>query len=82
MPITTLLMRENKPVELRWGGWHVMCLQEAMIAEGEPEGAPRFFMGFPNNPANYVFKENHRFVDESDGEIFEIWPGDEYSAHG
>jgi hypothetical protein len=87
MPANTQIIRDGKPVLLRWGMWHVNCLYDAAALEDSrvvvklKDGRSEFFyMGFPNHPATYVFRKYHRFVDETDGEVFEIFPGDQYSA--
>lgn len=87
MPMNTSLERNGELVKLPhgWGGWHLAILAEAMIAEGMPttdqgDGSNYLWMGmFPNN-CSYTFKLIHRFVDESDGEILVIQPGDIYHA--
>ena len=78
MPICTELERNGELVTLPhgWGGWHVQVLREAMVAEGVPED--QFFAGFPQTP--YTFTKKWIYEDTSDGEIFEILPGDIYRA--
>lgn len=86
MPRTTQLVRSGEPVPLRWGWWHVAVLHDAMVKEleeaGEEISEDRFFFGLPNNPSTYVFRKDWTYQDESDGEIFPIMAGDEYSAWG
>ena len=82
MPIWTELERNGNPVPLRWGMWHVIKLYEAMYEEiGEEVNEDDYtFLMFPNQPGFHVFSQDHTFVDESDGEVFEIKRLDRYSA--
>lgn len=84
MPVSTQLIRNGEPVKLGWGWWHISVLADAMEKEGYPRVDPGngkyIFMGFPNN-GEYTFTEFHEYVDESDGEVFKIYPGDRYTAY-
>lgn len=88
MPAETQLVRDGKPVNLRWGWWHVDCLRTAVMNEDTRMAVPihdgrsqPFYMGLLNNPGTYKFRKDHTFIDETDGEVFEIKEGDEYSAY-
>lgn len=83
MAAHTTLKRGNRYLKLRWGWWHVECLWQAMVDEVGEEALvyPRTYMCFPNS-GPFTFSKEHRFVDDSDGEVFVIKPGDVYDAHG
>lgn len=66
----TQFVRDNKPVTLRWGYWHLGCFLEAMEMETGKKDSSFFEMN------GYEFKGSHEFVDDSDGEILSIIPGD------
>ena len=61
----------DAPRQLRWGGWHLSVLRAAIISEGGA-WAEAFDPG-------WTFRSEHRFVDESDGEVFELHPGDTFA---
>lgn len=87
MPANTQIVRNGEAISLRWGWWHIEKLYEAagnedsrVIVKRKDGESEMFHMMFPNHPSTFTFRKYHKFVDESDGEVFEIFPGDEYSA--
>lgn len=76
--IKTQFKKDNELVPLRWGWWHIAVFGEAIAKE---KGVT--VDDLPMNdyyPSNYVFKMEHIYEDESDGEILVINPGDEYNC--
>jgi hypothetical protein len=89
MPINTELIRDGQAVKMPhgWGMWHCYCLFDAASKEDsrvvvkKNDGSSEMFFGYwPNNPSSYTYKKHHRYIDETDGEVFDIFPGDIYSA--
>ena len=77
---TQLLDTQSELVPLRWGFWHIARLFDAMCIElgfeqDSPEADSLSFW-----PESFTFEQRHRFVDESDGEVFDIFPGYTYRA--
>jgi hypothetical protein len=78
MPLHTQIERDGQPLELRWGWWHVQCMQEAAILdvskdwgiEAPWEQTPLYLKGVQ------MLHNGVTFEDPSDGEILELKPGD------
>jgi len=66
MPLSTQIIRDGEPLELRWSLWHAACMHEAAKREGKDI----------NQLGTVVLEENHTFVDESDGEVLNLKKGD------
>ncbi len=69
MPLMVEIHRDGEARPLRWGWFHLEAIHQALEAEGETLDS-----------WDYAFKEQHRFHDTSDGEIFIIEPGDTVRA--
>ena len=73
MPMSTQFQRNDGTLEnLRWGWWHLGCFVEAYDVEN-----PDNKVGL-SEINGYVYTQEHKFVDESDGEILVIRPGDSF----
>jgi hypothetical protein len=70
MPLHVEIYRNELPVQLRWGWWHLRCIQDALDEEGKKL-----------NDAPILLEKEHVFIDESDGEIFPLHPGDRIEAY-
>lgn len=69
MPVVTRFTRNDKPIELRWGWWHLTCFLTAWEKE-----VPNSQKG---GETSYTFTKRHRFID-TDGEVLVIMPGDTF----
>lgn len=87
MPLYTEIHRDGEPIEVRWGWWHVRRMQEAAILDAHPEldpevasSDPEFWVKFRGTrlatTGQQTIRGNYLFLDESDGEEFEIRAGD------
>lgn len=65
----TRIMREGKPLRIQWGWFHVECMKAAVVAE---TGSDTVLV----STGRYEVKEPHGFRDATDGEVFDLWPGD------
>lgn len=70
MPLNTQIVRDDKPLVLRWGWWHVSCMFDA----AESEGAKQLHR--LKSEGSCTLTKAHEFVDETDGEILSLQPGD------
>ena len=66
MPLNVVHSRGGEALKYRWGFWHLWAFTEADKAEG----------GNALRTGRHVFKGEHRFEDDSDGEVVTILPGD------
>ncbi len=84
MPMLVQHIRPESPTEdvhghhealtHRWGYWHLGCIISAFEDENPLKGADDFTSY--GDCHGYVFKVRHGFEDPTDGERFEILPGD------
>lgn len=112
MPLNTEILRDGKPLPIRWGQFHVAAMvlaatfdsgqgpyednrPEIIVGEGYspdvPIGIPRSIAfqltsygaiaTTPLNDGEYTLKAGYTFADASDGEIFELKPGDTLIAY-
>lgn len=74
MPLRTQVIdcgaTEPRRLPHGWGGFHLDALAWFMDLEGRSPD-----LGWPDN---YEFTDFHKVVDESDGEVFIIRPGDRF----
>lgn len=42
MPLETIIFRDEKPLEINWGGFHVACMIMATIVETKPDWCKDF----------------------------------------
>lgn len=92
MPVSTQLIRNNQPLPIRWGHWHLECLRAAAAAELHdmtlveldtmPDvdwcDAMRSVDFFPDTR---TYTRDHLFVDDADQEVFIILPGDTFTCY-
>lgn len=45
MPLNTQVLRNDKPLPLRWGSWHLSCMLTAALYEQSPEWIDSILMG-------------------------------------
>lgn len=65
MPLHTQIVRDGQPLALRWGWWHVNCMDTAAEAEGGNLSRE-----------NVTLTREHTFTDPEDGEVLAPLPGD------
>lgn len=69
MPLSVEVHRDNEPLQLRWGWFHLEAIQTALESEGKTL-----------NDYDYPLQRDHTFRDVTDGEIFELKTGDRIRA--
>lgn len=64
--LNTCIERDNAPLPLRWGFWHLQCITDAAWKEGVNLG----------EVSSYTLTAPHSYRDPQDGELLELQPGD------
>ncbi len=75
MPMNTQITRDGELRMLRWGDFHLLALSKAIEAEAPEE---EMWIFWPVNKFEWTFTDEHLYKDVTDGELFEILPGDVY----
>jgi hypothetical protein len=87
MPVQTMILRDNDPLVIGWGYWHLECLHrlaahqtlgvavdatyDEIMEASEAQDEVISFF-----PSRFTYTVGATYVDPSDGEVFTIEPGD------
>ena len=72
MALRTQIIRNDEPMSLNWGIWHVSVMMEAAQIEEELPWQHTTLATTGRQELN----AHHSFIDESDGEVLNLKPGD------